>query len=237
MNDKSIEKLDRELIKAEDISSLATLFPSIRHDWDVKPIFRTETEARISVLNEIHFPTPHAKYWQSIREQQVHFDQLVWLSFDYKRKKLELVNLEKAHERESRWWRLNSTPLLRWNARAADLLAIDIEQKKYEIFVCEKVAAERVREIKQWAKIKDELLESHANEIDTESADTLQLKSYTKTFIIEMFNSGPNIGAGEAQNIIGKARTAISRCKAMKVWDEVKREMNLSPQQLKDLGE
>jgi hypothetical protein len=39
----------------------------------------------VSVLDDVHFPTPDAKYWQSVREQSVHFSELIRLSFDYRR--------------------------------------------------------------------------------------------------------------------------------------------------------
>lgn len=59
MYEGSIEKLDKELLPVSEIDSLREIYPSILHDWKVKPIFRTETEARISVLNEVHHPDPH----------------------------------------------------------------------------------------------------------------------------------------------------------------------------------
>lgn len=221
-----IEKLDRELVAKGDLEALTGLLPSIQHDFDAKPVFRTETEARVSVLNEIHFPTPHAKYWQSVREQQVHFDQLVYLSFDYRRKKVELKKLEAKLTDEA-------------DELERELISIDIEQTGYELMVCRKVAEERVREIKQWDTIKKELVEKHPDEVNTEGADVgvYQVKSYAKRFIREMFNSGNNIAAADAQNIIGKAITAKNHCKELGIWDEVVREMRLTPDQLKALGE
>lgn len=223
---EALNKLDKELIKQEDMNELAEIFPSIKHDWMVKPIFRTETEARISVLNEIHFPTAHSKYWQSIREQQVHFDQLIWLSFEYRRNKIGLQRIER-HIKEER------------DELETELLEIDKEQKLYEIALCEKIASERIREIKQWDRIKKELLEKYPSEICTENADfdVQQLKTYTKTFILEMFNSGNNIQAADAQNIIGKAITAKNRCKKIGIWKDIIKELRLTNRQLEALGE
>ena len=221
-----ISKLDTDLISRTDMEDLTRLYPSLRHDWEVRPMFRTETEARVSVLNQIHHPTPHAKYWQSVKEQQVFFGELIYLSFDYRRKKIELKQLERDIQRET-------------DNLKMELLNIDIEQKRYEILFAEKVAAERTREIKQWAKIKEELIQHHPDKINTENADegVYQLKSYAKRFILEMLNSGNNLGAGDAQNVIGKAVTVKNRCKEMNIWDEVKSELGLTPVQLKALGE
>ena len=221
-----IKKLDTGLLNQTALDELKALLPSIRHDWDVKPIFRTETEARVSVLNEIHFPTPHAKYWQSVREQQVHFNELVYLVFDYKRKGVELRKLERQLGIEK-------------DDLELELLTIDIEQKQYEIEMLDKVAQERMRELKQWDTIKKELLEAHPNQIDIDNIEggDEHLKSHTKRFVMEMMNSGNNIAASDAQNIIGKALTAKDRCKVVGVWGEVVKELGLTQVHLKALGE
>lgn len=220
-----IKKLDTGLLTPQSLSELKALLPSIRHDWDVKPIFRTETEARISVLNDVHHPTPHAKYWQSVREQQVHFNELVYLVFDYKRKGVELRKLERQIGIEK-------------DDLELELLVIDLEQKRYEIEMLDKVAKERMRELKQWDTIKKELLASSSGiDIDNIEGGGEHLKSHAKRFVMEMMNSGNNIAAADAQNIIGKALTAKDRCKAVGVWDEVVKELGLTQAHLKALGE
>ena len=211
-----IQKLDTGLLSQKSLNELQELIPSIRHDWDVKPIFRTETEARLCVLNDIHHPTPHAKYWQSVREQQVHFNELVMLVFDYKRKGVEIRKLERKMEEE-----LDDLEL--------ELLSIDLDQKRYEIELCDKVARERMRELHQWDKIKKELLAS-SSDIDVDDCEGREhLKSHTKRFITEWMNSGNITDPGSAQNIIGKAQTGIKRCKEVGLWDEVIAELNLDP--------
>lgn len=217
------------LLQQEDFEAVKSLEQSIRHDWRVKPIFRTETECRISVLNQVHFPDPHSKYWQAVREQQVHFEQLVYLDFDYQELKLDIEELEE---------KLTNGELGSIDCRR---IGIKLRRKLYDLAVCEKVGEERVREVTQWARIKAELVKKHPKEVfvDNADAEVYQLKSYTKTFILEMFNSGPgtNIGAADAQNIIGKARTAIARCKEVGIWKDIRQEMQLSRQQLMALGE
>ena len=100
--------------------------------------------------------------------------------------------------------------------------------------LCEKIGKERVREIKQWGRIKDELVKNHPNEIfvDNADAEVAQLKGYTKTFILEMFHSGGNIAASDSQNILGKPKTAVRRCKQLDIWNDVVKEMNLGKEQL-----
>ena len=218
-----IQKLDTGLLNPTALKELQSLLPSIRHDWDVKPIFRTETEARLCVLNDIHHPTPHAKYWQSVREQQVHFNELVMLVFDYKRKGVEIRKLERKMKTEK-------------DDLELELLTIDLDQKRYEIELCDKVARERMRELHQWDKIKKELLAA-SSDIDVDDCEGREhLKSHTKRFITEWMNSGNITDAGSAQNIIGKARTGIKRCKEVGAWDEVVTELGLTTTQIQSMG-
>jgi len=214
MND--IDKINTDLVKPEDLMSLRELYPSIRHDFQAKTIFRTETEARVSVLNEINFPTPHAKYWQCVREQQVHFEQLVYLSFDFRKSNVELKQLQVKIKEEA-------DPLKR------ELLQIEIDRKQYDIIICKKVAEERVREIKQWDKIKGELVST--GEVDTERVDAEgvgQLVSHTKRFVKRYLSMGNNVPPADRINLQGCAFTAVRRCKELGLWDEVKRDLNLS---------
>lgn len=218
-----IQKLDTGLLSPLALKELHELIPSIRHDWDVKPIFRTETEARLCVLNDIHHPTPHAKYWQSVREQQVHFNELVMLVFDYKRKAVEIRKLERKMNQET-------------DDLELELLSIDLDQKRYEIELCDKVARERMRELHQWDKIKKELLAS-SSDIDVDDCEGREhLKSHTKRFITEWMNSGQTLDPASAQNIIGKAQTGIRRCKEVGLWDEVVMELGLTPAQIHSMG-
>jgi len=218
-----IDKINKELVKPEDLLSLRELYPSIKHDFEKKTIFRTETEARVSVLNEINFPTPQAKYWQCVREQQVHFEQLVFLSFDYRKLKVELTQLQNKLKEEK-------DPL------KAELLQIEIDRKQYDLILCRKVAEERVREVKQWAKIKDEL--SSTGQVDVENVDSMgrgQLKSHTERFIKRYLSMGNNVPPADLINLKGCAFTAVKECKRVGLWKEVKMELGLSDDAVKHL--
>ncbi len=225
MESSILARLDADLISAPDRDTIANVYDEIKHDFKVKTIFRTMTEARISVLSDVHHPTPHAKYWQSVREQQVHFDELVWLSFNFRTLKVELKKLDKKLLEEK-------------DELERELLEIEIEKKHFEIIQAEKVASERVREIQQWSILKAELVEGGG--VDTENVDTDgigQLKSHAQRFIKEMFNSGNNLPPADAQNILGKAITAVRRCKEVGLWVEVREELGLNAMQLKAIGE
>ena len=58
-----------EMLKPSDASAVVELREELANNWQKKQIFRTETEMRISVLNDAKHPTNASKYWQSVREQ------------------------------------------------------------------------------------------------------------------------------------------------------------------------
>ena len=47
----------------EDSKAVAVLRDELVDNWKKKQIFRTETEMRISVLNDAKHPTDASKYW------------------------------------------------------------------------------------------------------------------------------------------------------------------------------
>ena len=57
------------VLKEEDAQSIVALREELTDTWTKKQIFRTETEMRVSVLNDGKHPTQASKYWQSVREQ------------------------------------------------------------------------------------------------------------------------------------------------------------------------
>ena len=66
----------------------------LKDTWTKKQVFRTETEARFSVLQDNRYTTPAAKYWQCVREQATYIDNLMILSFEYRRNQAKISKLE-----------------------------------------------------------------------------------------------------------------------------------------------
>ena len=154
------------MLVPEDVQFLETVKEELSDTWTKRQIFRTETEMRISVLNDVKFPTNAAKYWQSVREQGVMFENLVTLSFEYRRNDIELerkyTELEEATE-----------DLVR-----ADI-QVDIDECIYKKSNMEQVAKDRTREIEHWSRLKEEL---NDGTFDTENVNTHQLESYHQRF-------------------------------------------------------
>ena len=177
------------MLVPEDVKFLEGIKEEINDTWNKRQIFRTETEMRISVLNDVKFPTNSSKYWQSVREQGVMFENLVTLSFEYRRNDIELerkyTELEEATE-----------DLVR-----ADI-QVDIDECIYKKSNMEQVAKDRTREIEHWSRLKEEL---NDGTFDTENVNTHQLESYHQRFQHQAQLGVPNDDGGK--NLISQLVT------------------------------
>ena len=127
------------LLDPEEVKIFKGLTEELKDTWTKKQMFRTETEMQFSVLNDAKYPTKAAKYWQCVREQNVFLENLMNLSFDYRRTEVKLKRLQEKLEKEE-------DPLKK------ELLQIDIDEKIYSKASMQLVARDRMREIKLWSK-------------------------------------------------------------------------------------
>ena len=88
------------ILEPEDVSVFKAMTEELRDTWTKKQMFRTETEMSFSVLNDAKYPTKAAKYWQCVREQNVFLENLMSLSFDYRRTEVKIKRLEQKLEQE-----------------------------------------------------------------------------------------------------------------------------------------
>ena len=88
------------LLEQEIYLDFKGMVDELRDTWTKKQMFRTETEARFSVLQDNRYPTKAAKYWQCVREQSSYLDNLMTLSFDYRRNEAKIKWLEGKIKKE-----------------------------------------------------------------------------------------------------------------------------------------
>ena len=150
------------LLTTEDLSSFKGMVDELRDTWTKKQMFRTETEARFSVLQDNRYPTKAAKYWQCVREQSTYLDNLMTLSFDYRRNEAKIKWLEGKIEKEEDEYKQTK-------------YQIDIDECRFAKASMEKVAKHRMREIKMWSKLKKEFNDGSFNDKDVNQH---QLESY-----------------------------------------------------------
>jgi len=184
------------LLDAEDVSKFRELTSELRDTWTKKQVFRTETEMRMSVLQDAKYPTKASKYWQCVREQNVFLENLMSLSFDARRNEVKLKKLKQKLETEKDPIKL-------------ELLQIDIDEKTYSVANMQLVARDRMREIKLWSTLKKEF---NDGSFDTKDVNRHQLDSYG----IIMKNKAETLTSGSSQpevfNVLGQLQT-IERVK------------------------
>src|SRR5210317_2272049 len=184
------------LLDPEDVKEFKAMTSELRDTWTKKQVFRTETEMRMSVLQDAKYPTKAAKYWQCVREQNVFLENLMSLSFDARRNEVKLKRLKQKLETEE-------DPIKR------ELLQIDIDEKTYAVANMQIVAKDRMREIKLWSTLKKEFDDGS---FDTQDVNRHQLDSYH----LVMKNKAETLTAGSSQpevfNVLGQLQT-IERVK------------------------
>ena len=184
------------LLDPEEVKIFKGLTDELRDTWTKKQMFRTETEMQFSVLNDAKYPTKAAKYWQCVREQNVFLENLMSLSFDYRRAEVKIKRLQEKLDKEE-------DPLKK------ELLQIDIDEKVYNKASMQLVARDRMREIKLWSKFKKKFDDGS---FDTKNVNTHQLNSYHLT----MKNKAETLTSGSSQpevfNVLGQLQS-IERIK------------------------
>ena len=184
------------LLDPNDVSKFKELTGELRDTWTKKQVFRTETEMRFSVLNDLKYPTKASKYWQCVREQNVYLENLITLSFEYRRNDAKAKQLEKKLDKETDDYK-------------RELYKIDLDEKQFMRAGMELTAKDRMREIRLWSKIKKEV---NDGSFDTENVNTHQLDSYHKI----MINKKDTLTSGSSQpevfNVMGQLHS-IERIK------------------------
>ena len=176
------------LLEQEDLSAFKSMVDELRDTWTKKQMFRTETEARFSVLQDNRYPTKGAKYWQCVREQSSYLDNLMALSFDYRRSEAKIKYLEKKISTETDEYKLTK-------------YEIDLDEARFGKASMEKTAKHRMREIKMWSKLKSEFNDGSFNDKDVNEH---QLESYTRMYRNKAENLTQNTPEAEVFNIVGQ---------------------------------
>ena len=185
------------LLSQEDLSSFKGMVDELRDTWTKKQMFRTETEARFSVLQDNRYPTKAAKYWQCVREQSSYLDNLMHLSFDYRRNEAKIKWLEGKVEKEEDEYK-------------ATKYKIDLDECRFAKASMEKVARHRMREIKMWSKLKKEF---NDGSFDDKDVNSHQLESYGIMYAGKAKGITDGTSEAEVFNIIGQLRS-LERIKA-----------------------
>jgi hypothetical protein len=195
------------LLETEDLKSFKSMVEELRDTWTKKQIFRTETEMKVAVLDDGRYPTRASKYWQCVREQNVFLENLMSLSFDYRRNEAKIKQLEKKLETETDEYK-------------KELYQIDLDEKIYGKANMELVARDRLREIKLWSKFKAEYDDGS---FDTKNVNTHQFESLSQIMEHKKNSITPGSSQAEVFNVLSQVDT-IQRIKQEKQLGTEKKE-------------
>ena len=195
------------LLEPEDLSSFKGMVEELRDTWTKKQIFRTETEMKVAVLDDGRYPTRASKYWQCVREQNVFLENLMSLSFDYRRNEAKIKQLQKKLETETDEYK-------------RELYQIDLDEKIYAKANMELVARDRLREIKLWSKFKAEYDDGS---FDTKNVNSHQFESLAQIMEHKKNSITPGSSQAEVFNVLSQVDT-IARIKQEKQLTNDKKE-------------
>ena len=110
--------------------------------------WRSEFIARNAVLTKSKYPIKSSKYWHCIREELVFFDELIRETIEYERLSLkkQKIQLQIDYMGNSKMELIDKK-----------LLHIDIVECDVKMLHLKRDSKERVREVRMWEKIKNEL--------------------------------------------------------------------------------
>ena len=179
------------ILDKEDVKDFKKLIPELQDTWMKKQMFRTETEMRFSVLSDNKYPTKAAKYWQSVREQNTHFENLVHLSFDARKNEVEIEKLQRDIKKEK-------DPIDK------KMKQIELEEKLYGKAQMELVAKHRMREVATWSKLKKEFDDGN---FDKKDVNSHQAHSYMLRLQHQKNTITPGTSQPEVFNVLGQINT------------------------------
>ena len=179
------------ILDKDDVKDFKKLIPELQDTWHKKQMFRTETEMRFSVLSDNKYPNRASKYWQCVREQNTHFENLVHLSFDARKNDVEIDKLKIKIAKEK-------------NKLDKQLLQIELEEKLYNKAGMELVAKHRMREVATWSKLKKEFDD---NNFDKEDVNSHQAHSYMLRLQHQKNTITPGTSQPEVFNVLGQIDT------------------------------
>ena len=179
------------LLDKSDVSEFKKMVPELQDTWVKKQMFRTETEMRFSVLSDNKYGNNASKYWQSVREQNTHFENLMHLSFDYRKNEIEIKKIERDIKMEK-------------DVLEKEMKQVELEEKLYSRANMELVAKARMREISTWSKLKKEF---HDGTFDDRNVNTHQAESYMHQLEQKKATLTPGSSQPEVFNVLGQLET------------------------------
>ena len=166
----AIRKINEvDILPSEDIAKLVEIQGELQNCYEKKQIWRSEVEAKYSILNDVIHPSKNSKYWQSVREQSGMYRELISLAINYQEQqgKLELTKIEYDEIKGN-----NKKSIAQRKIKDAE-----VKRGEFAIIDMKLQSKDRLREILMWEKIKKELDDGS---FDTKDFQAGHLEDYKK---------------------------------------------------------
>ncbi len=180
-----------DLLNDDDINVVVEMKEELTKTFNTAQIFRTETEMRVSVLNDHNLPDKASKFWQCVREQDMQFNQIMQASFQLRKLDVQYQKLEHEYDGADYFRKLE--------------IDIELDELKYGRANLERTAKDRIRELKLWSQLKNELDDGS---FDTNDVNASQMDSLIKKLENRQKYISPNSDPNEISNIAGPLMTA-----------------------------
>ncbi len=187
-----------EILTEKELNVLNNSMDRIKHSLKYTQMLRTNTEARVSVLNDVKHPDADSKYWQLMRELKGQSVDLFYINFDYKEKKIDKEELEEKISKNYN------------NIFEKKRDEIRLERTKYELLQMEIAAKEKIREISMWIEIQKEL--EPKMKFSKTDVNEHQLLSLGVRFVREYMSAismNAQSSPSEARNLMGLLNTTL----------------------------
>lgn len=200
------------LLPKKEVDYLNNISEELTDTLNKKQIFRTETEMRVSVLNDGKHPTAASKYWQAVREQAAMVEALINMGFQYRKLDVELRRIKEKLK----------------SAKGLDKedLAIDLEQHMFNMMGHKAAAFDRMREVRLWTKIKKELDDGS---FDTQNVNTHQKES----LLLTLQNRANCMTEGSSQSEVLNVFGPLNTIQKMNGMNNLKSKVNIEIEKVK----
>jgi len=203
------------LFALEDVKFFEDKKLEIKKVFEKTWMWRTDVQKR-SIINDVQFPTVHGKFQQAILEQKVQLDQTLELGKMFEKTKLDQEDLEYQIEELLEKYGLEQNEIAK---KRIDIRIrkrkLDLQYKTYELEAQKTACNYRMKEVKGWEKIKDDLkviMESQGmSEEEMYNKETGEVVTTFFTYINNFIGIANSTNGAEINNLTSLVVFAIQQ--------------------------
>lgn len=208
---------DTQIISTEDAKFLSENVENFKNIIEHTYMWRTKGQ-KLSIISNEFFPTIHSKFHQCILETKVQFNELFRLSVDAEKAKLKVekisIDIEEIQNKLTKELNEFKNKKLEIKLKEKEL---DLRQKAAELSNFQTAASYRMKELKQWKEIQDDLYNKMKQNNYTDeqiwNKEAEELEDQFYLFLNKLNGIEQSTNAAEVSNLTGLAKFAIEQAK------------------------